>query len=59
MAVNSDGTVDLEKLNLIRQVNKNALNPETHLTTLCNAETIVRELIIDSYGFGPIGSGVR
>ena len=54
-----DGSMDLEKLDLIRRVNIEALSKEVHPTTLCKSNTIIKECLIDSYGYGPIGSGFR
>ena len=59
LAVRNDGTIDLEKLDLICKVNIDSLNKEVHPTTLCNSSRIIKEILIDSYGYGPIGSGFR
>ena len=59
MAVGERGTVDLDRLALIRKVNVDSLNSEIHSTTLCKAKPTIKEIITDSYGFGPVGSGYR
>ena len=59
LAVGDDGTIDLEKLDLIHKINIDFLNKEVHPTTLCNSRRIVKEFLIDSYRYGPIGSGFR
>lgn len=59
LAEDGDGAVDLSKLDLIKKHNKEALNTETHMTTLCRAREIIKELIVDEYDWGPIGSNLR
>ena len=59
LAVGRDRVVDLEKLELIRKNNFDALNKEIHPTTLCRADKVIRDLLIDNYDPGPVGSGIR
>ena len=59
LAVGRDRVVDLEKLELIRKNNFDALNKEIHPTTLCKAEKVIRDLLIDKQSPGPVGSGIR
>lgn len=59
MSVGEGGVVDLDRLALIRKVNYDSIHNEIHKTTICKAKPIIKELIIDSYGFGPVGSGYR
>jgi hypothetical protein len=59
LAIGEDGGIDLEKLDLIRRVNSESLNKEVHPTTLCKSNLIIKEFLLDSYGLGPIGTGLR
>ena len=59
MAVGEGSAVDLDRLALIRKFNVDSLNSEIHSNTLCKSKPIIKEIIIDSYGFGPVGSGYR
>ena len=52
LAVKRDGSIDLVSLNLIRAINKGFLNKELHKTTLCMADSVIREMILDSFGEG-------
>ena len=56
LAIRLDGSVDPVKLNLIRKTNMEFLIHETHRTTLCEAEPLIREIILDSFGEGHAGT---
>ena len=59
LAVGRDGVVNLEELEFIRKNNFDALNKEIHPTMLCRADKVIRDLLIDNYRPGPIGSEIR
>lgn len=59
LAIDESGEVNLECLDLIRH--HNSIQPskeETYPTTLCKANKIIKDLILDNYGQGIIGAGV-
>ena len=55
-AIDESGTVDLERLNLIRSTNKKFLEEETHSTILCGAKSFIKDFIIDLGNIDPIGT---
>ena len=59
LAINSNGLVNLDDLNLIRQTNLNFLASEKHATILCGARDFIKNFIIDFNGFGPVGTAYR
>ena len=57
LAVRADNSVDLEKLDFIRNHNENLLKKrEKHCTTLCGANSIIKDFVLDDHVVG--GSGV-
>ena len=59
LALGPDGVVDLERLDLIRQTNHGSLINELHPTLLCKSRWVMREFLLDCYGYGPVGTGIR
>lgn len=59
LAVDSAGIVNMGHLDLIRNTNMNHLHKEKYPTILCNASWVIKEFVLDCYGMGPVGSGIR